>query len=110
MYTSKHYTCEEIDQRLLQGYYDDAVKAGFSGTIEEFWGLVLSIYNKVDKKDGYGLSQNDFTNGLKAKLDSIEGGAKVVTKVSQLENDLKYQTQEEVEDAINNRCLVFFWE
>lgn len=102
MYTSKHYTCEEIDQRLLQGYYDDAVKAGFNGTIGEFWGLVLSIYDKVDKKDGYDLSQNDFTNELKAKLDSIEEGAKAVTKVSQLENDLKYQTQEDVEDAINN--------
>ena len=25
MYVSKYYTCEEIDQRLLQGYYDDFV-------------------------------------------------------------------------------------
>ena len=36
MYTSKHYTCEQIDQRLLQGYYDDAVEAGYNGTIEQF--------------------------------------------------------------------------
>ena len=53
MYVSKYYTCEEIDQRLLQGYYDDFVKAGFGGTINEFWAFVLSIKNKVDKKEGY---------------------------------------------------------
>ena len=26
MYVSKYYTCEEIDQRLLQGYYDDSLE------------------------------------------------------------------------------------
>jgi len=62
MYVSKYYTCEEIDQRLLQGYYDDFVKAGFGGTINEFWAFVLSIKNKVDKKEGYDLSKNDFTD------------------------------------------------
>lgn len=28
MYVSKYYTCEEIDQRLLQGYYDDSLAHG----------------------------------------------------------------------------------
>jgi major membrane immunogen (membrane-anchored lipoprotein) len=32
---------------------------------------------KVDKVTGYGLSQNDFTNTLKTKLDGIESGAQV---------------------------------
>jgi len=32
---------------------------------------------KVDKVDGYGLSQNDFTNTLKTKLDGIQDGAEV---------------------------------
>ena len=36
MYSSKYYTCEEIDERLLQGYYNDAVAAGYQGTKEEF--------------------------------------------------------------------------
>jgi hypothetical protein len=36
MYTSKHYTCEQIDQRLVQGYYDDCVAAGYTGTLEQF--------------------------------------------------------------------------
>ena len=102
MYVSKYYTCEEIDQRLLQGYYDDFVKAGFGGTINEFWAFVLSIKNKVDKKEGYGLSKNDFTDELKAKLEGIEEHANYITKVSQLENDLKYQTEEEVKQMISD--------
>ena len=88
MYVSKYYTCEEIDQRLLQGYYDDFVRAGFGGTINEFWAFVLSI--------------NDFTDELKAKLDGIEEHANYITKVSQLENDLKYQTEEEVKQMISD--------
>lgn len=102
MYTSKHYTCEEIDQRLLQGYYDDAVANGYTGTLKEFWAMVLSITNLVEKEPGYGLSQNDFTNELKAKLDSIDEGAKLIERVSQLQNDAGYQTAQDVEDAINN--------
>ena len=102
MYVSKYYTCEEIDQRLLQGYYDDFVRAGFGGTINEFWAFVLSIKNKVDKKEGYDLSKNDFTDELKAKLDGIEEHANYITKVSQLENDSKYQTEEEVKQMISD--------
>lgn len=102
MYVSKYYTCEEIDQRLLQGYYDDFVRAGFGGTINEFWAFVLSIKNKVNKKEGYDLSKNDFTDELKAKLDGIEEHANYITKVSQLENDLKYQTEEEVKQMISD--------
>lgn len=36
MYKSKYYTCEEIDERLLKGYYDDAVSNGYSDTFEQF--------------------------------------------------------------------------
>ncbi len=102
MYTSKHYTCQEIDQRLLQGYYDDAVTNGFQGSLQEFWAMVLSIKDLVVKEPGYGLSQNDFTNELKAKLDSIEEGAKLIEKVSQLQNDAGFQTAQDVQDAIND--------
>lgn len=102
MYTSKHYTCQEIDQRLFQGYYDDAVTNGFQGSLQEFWAMVLSIKDLVVKEPGYGLSQNDFTNELKAKLDSIEEGAKLIEKVSQLQNDAGFQTAQDVQDAIND--------
>lgn len=102
MYVSKYYTCEEIDQRLLQGYYDDFVKAGFGGTINEFWAFVLSIANKVDKREGYDLSKNDFTDKLKEKLEGIEERANYITKLSQLENDTKFQTEEQVRQAISD--------
>lgn len=102
MYVSKYYTNEEIDQRLLQGYFDDFVKAGFAGTINEFWAFVLSIANKVDKREGYDLSKNDFTDELKNKLDGIEEKANYITKVSQLENDSKFQTEEQVRQAISD--------
>ena len=102
MYVSKYYTNEEIDQRLLQGYFDDFVKAGFAGTINEFWAFILSIKNKVDKREGYDLSKNDFTDELKRKLDGIEEKANYITKVSQLENDSKFQTEEEVKKMIDD--------
>ena len=38
-YKSK-FTGQEIDARLAQGTYDDAVKAGFKGTKEEFYALL----------------------------------------------------------------------
>lgn len=102
MYVSKYYTNEEIDQRLLQGYFDDFVKAGFAGTINEFWAFVLSIANKVDKREGYDLSKNDFTDKLKEKLEGIEERANYITKLSQLENDTKFQTEEQVRQAISD--------
>ena len=100
MYTSKYYTVEEIDERLKQGYFNDATEQGFVGTMKEFWALFLSIANKVDKREGYGLSQEDFTTELKDKLNSLSG--EIPTKVSQLENDLKFQTKEEVEKYISD--------
>ena len=102
MYVSKYYTNEEIDQRLLQGYFDDFVKTGFAGTINEFWAFVLSIANKVDKREGYDLSKNDFTDKLKEKLEGIEERANYITKLSQLENDTKFQTEEQVRQAISD--------
>lgn len=100
MYTSKYYTVEEIDERLKQGYLNDATEQGFVGTMKEFWVFFLSIANKIDKKEGYGLSQEDFTTELKDKLNSLSG--EIPTKVSQLENDLKFQTKEEVEKYISD--------
>jgi len=54
----------------------------------------------VDKVEGKGLSTNDLTDTLLAKLNTISEGATNVTKVSQLENDSDYQTGTEVNAAI----------
>lgn len=43
IYKSKYFTAEEIDQRLLQGYYDDAVSKGFTGTFDDFKTLLAKI-------------------------------------------------------------------
>ena len=45
MYNSKYYTCEQIDQRLLDGYYDDAVAAGYTGTKAQYLAGLLKAIN-----------------------------------------------------------------
>ena len=47
MYNSKYYTCEQIDQRLLQGYYDDAVAAGYTGSKAQYLEGLLKAINYV---------------------------------------------------------------
>lgn len=96
MYESKYYTCEEIDQRLLQNYYDDLVASGYTGTKKEYQKLILSIADKVNLEIGKGLSTNDFTNELKEKLDKL----KDITKVSELTNDASYQNKSDVGEII----------
>ena len=45
MYNSKYYTCEQIDQRLLDGYYDDAVAAGYTGSKAQYLDGLLKAIN-----------------------------------------------------------------
>lgn len=45
MYNSKYYTCEQIDQRLLEGYYDDAVAAGYTGSKAQYLEGLLKAIN-----------------------------------------------------------------
>lgn len=101
MYTSKYYTCPEIDQRLLQGYYDDAVHHGFIGTIDDFWKFILSIRECIKLTPDSVATQNNFSNELKAKLDSIEFGARRITQMSQLDNNTHYQNELQVRNIIN---------
>lgn len=54
----------------------------------------------VKKEEGKELSSNDFTDELKVKLEGIEEFANRITNVSQLVNDSKFQTEEEVKAAI----------
>ena len=61
-----------------------------------------ALRNKVDQETGKGLSSNDFGNSEKSKLEGIEEGAQknvpVPSKVSELENDSKFQTEEQVQE------------
>lgn len=95
MYTSKYFTCEQIDQRLLQGYFDDAVKAGFVGILADFWAMILSIKDKAGSED-VKKKLEELTKELKQQISNSR-----VLKVSELENDLKYQTEEQVKGYIS---------
>ena len=56
----------------------DAIKLVSLENLQYFGGKVNEkLDTKVDKVDGYGLSKNDFTDVLKAKVDAIAEGAQV---------------------------------
>lgn len=82
MYVSRYYTCEQIDQRLLQGYYDDACEHGFTGTIDEFWTKVLSA-----STSGSGGSNTNIT--VDGALDSNSANPVQNSVIAKALEDLK---------------------
>lgn len=69
MYNSKYYTCEQIDQRLLQGYFDDIVAAGYTGTKAQYLaGLLKAInYSANPTISAENVVYNPATSGLSSK-------------------------------------------
>ena len=57
-YKSK-FTGEEIDQRLAQGTFDDAVKAGFTGTKEQFDQLLAKIQETTNAAEASQPAESD---------------------------------------------------
>ena len=46
MYNSRYFTCEQIDERLLDGFYKDFVTfTSYSGTKEQFMNAIFSLIN-----------------------------------------------------------------
>lgn len=124
MYISKWFSCEEIDERLKQGYYDDFVSAGFVGTLQEFLAFVLSIKDKpgnlevkaalnaLEEKlkglidgvqDSLDTTETELNDRIDQEVQTLEEKleAQKITKVSQLENDANYQTEEQVKAYIS---------
>ena len=68
--------------------------------------LADDLKGKVDAEEGKGLSSNDFSSDEKEKLEGIEAGAQrnvpVPVKVSELENDSGYQTEEQVAEKLKS--------
>ena len=64
MYESKYYTCEEIDERLLKGYYDDAVSKGYSGTFEQFKIELASIKDIAANKNNIEILSKDLSDEI----------------------------------------------
>ncbi|MCM1333201.1 MAG: shufflon system plasmid conjugative transfer pilus tip adhesin PilV [Bacteroides sp.] len=61
------------DSDTIINKWDEVV--AFLDTYTEADTLANLLSNKVDKRDGYGLSKNDFTDTLLQKLNGIEAGA-----------------------------------
>ena len=57
-YKSK-FTGEEIDQRLAQGTFDDAIKAGFTGTKEQFDQLLAKIQETTNAAEAAQPAESD---------------------------------------------------
>lgn len=70
IYRSKYFTAEDIDQRLLQGYYDDAVQGGYSGTKEEFISNLVLVLSQPKYKY---IGNYDTIGALINKLNIMHG-------------------------------------
>ena len=81
-YKSK-FTGIEIDKRLEQGTYDDAINAGFKGTKEEF-DLLLSQLKETTNKAADSLASSS------DKLETINKD--VVAAINEIHQDLSYKS------------------
>ena len=72
MYNSQYYTCEQIDQRLLQGYVDDYNYAhGTHLTKDQFLNELHKLFNQPDDPSGVksGIVYMDGEHGTISYLD-----------------------------------------
>lgn len=72
-----------LDKKVSRADVEDTVSFTSSNPIQNR-AVAVGLSQKVDKELGKGLSQNDFTNLLKTKLEGIEAGATRTTIDSML--------------------------
>ena len=118
MYNSKYYTCEQIDQRLLEGYYDDAVAAGYTGSKAQYLaGLLKAInYSANPTLTADKVVYNPAIGGLKSKnvqgaVDELQGSKISKTSISEESGDSSelIMSQKAVSDKfrdLENRLVV----
>ena len=118
MYNSKYYTCEQIDQRLLEGYYDDAVAAGYTGSKAQYLaGLLKAInYSANPTISADKVVYNPAISGLKSKniqgaVDELQGSKISKTSISEESGDSNelIMSQKAVSDKfrdLENRLVV----
>lgn len=83
-YKSK-YTGIEIDQRLSQGTYDDAVTAGFTGSKEEFDKIIVAFNSE---------KQELLNNAQQQRADNLETESKnIVEAINELNRRLSLLEQ-----------------
>lgn len=109
MYTSKYYTCEQIDQRLLQGYFDDIVEAGYTGTKAQYLaGLLKAInYSANPNISAEKVVYDPASSGLSAK--NVKAAIdKLSSKVSDLENRLVVLRENEYNSINKDENKIYF--
>lgn len=118
MYNSKYYTCEQIDQRLLEGYYDDAVAAGYTGSKAQYLaGLLKAInYSANPTISADKVVYNPAISGLKSlniqgAVDELQGSKISKTSISKESGDSNelIMSQKAVSDKfrdLENRFVV----
>ena len=76
---------------------------GTSGVID-LGTVITDVSNKVDKVSGKGLSENDFTDELKAKLEGLKNydDNSVQTAITDLKNQISALTGSDASDAIES--------
>ena len=77
---------------------DSAISADSTNPVENKV-VSAALDSKVDKVTGKGLSTNDFTDDLKAKLDGIEAGANKITVDAERSTTSENPVQNKVIDA-----------
>lgn len=116
MYNSKYYTCEQIDQRLLEGYYDDAVAAGYTGSKAQYLAELLKAINysanptiTADK-----VVYNPAISGLTSKnvqgaVDELQGSKINKTSISQESGDSEelVMSQKAVSAKLSDLSTIF---
>lgn len=80
MYRSKYYTCEEIDERLLKGYYDDVVSKGYTGTLEQFQ-LELAYIGTIEP--GAQVNHTIVLDGEESDLDISDEQGNVILRLKE---------------------------
>lgn len=97
MYNSKYYTCEQIDQRLLEGYYDDAVAAGYTGSKAQYLaGLLRAInYSANPTITADKVVYNPAISGLTSK--NVQGAIDELANKKANSEDVDYKIQTEQE-------------
>lgn len=113
-YISKYFSCEEMDQRMLQGWYDDVKKKGYTGTKEEFDQKLASLLDgSVGNLEGAlfaGIATPETNPGIPSQkvfyLTSQSGTYPNFNDISVLEGEIAVLSLSEDEQWIKQRLAL----
>lgn len=101
-YKSK-FTGEEIDQRLTQGTFDDAVKAGFIGTKEQFDQLLAKIQETTNAAEAAQPAESDKLETVNKNI--VDAINEIQTEVNTKQPIGDYATRTELNDKVAEEAI-----